>query len=271
MPKGHEKESSKTQNAFSPDNVRETRDVTNILSILDNPIVRTNPFGANVTGDTSYRRAERISAALHLVTNHVPDNEPLRTAVRTGGIELLGLLLGLRSGFRSLASEKGQASLAAIRELISLVRLLAVAGYVSSQNVSAIAEALDELGSLIVVSQKSVLAEQVSISRDDLIPAQKSSLRTDLPIKNASRTNAGIRGSQIQKDNIKDASDTNSARSGQIMDILKLGGVLGIKDISANLPQYSEKMIQRELADLVDANRVKKIGAKRWSRYQIVS
>jgi hypothetical protein len=271
MPKGHEKDSSKTQNTFSSDNIRDSRDVTNILSILDNPIVRTNPFGANVTGDTSYRRAERISAALHLITNHVPDNEPLRTAVRTGGIELLGLLLGLRSGFRSLASEKGQASLASIRELISLVRLLAVAGYVSSQNVNAIAEALDELGSLIVVSQRSVLAEQVSISRDDLMPAQKTPFRTESPIKNISRTVGPVQRVNVQKDTQKDVSDTNSARSGQIMDILKLGGMLGIKDISANLPQYSEKMIQRELAYLVESNKVKKIGAKRWSRYQIVS
>lgn len=271
MPKGHEKDSSKTQNSFSPDSVRDTRDVTDILSVLDNPVVRTNPFGANVTGDTSYRRAERIAAALHLVTNHVPENEPIRTSVRTGAIELLALLLGLRSGFRSLASEKGQASLAAIRELISLVRLLAVAGYVSSQNVSAIAEALDELGSLIVVSQRSVLAEQVSISREDLLPAQKTSLRTDTHVKNTQRTIGRPTTSSAQKDKEKDVSDPNSARSGQIMDILKLGGILGIKDISANLPQYSEKMIQRELADLVDANRVKKIGAKRWSRYQIVS
>ena len=55
------------------------------------------------------------------------------------------------------------------------------------------------------------------------------------------------------------------------MDILRLGGTLGIKDISANLPQYSEKMIQRELADLVLANKINKTGEKRWSRYQVVA
>ena len=59
-------------------------------------------------------------------------------------------------------------------------------------------------------------------------------------------------------------------RSDRIMDMLKVGGMLGIKDISTNLPQYSEKMIQRELAELVTSGRVRKLGAKRWSRYEIV-
>lgn len=53
------------------------------------------------------------------------------------------------------------------------------------------------------------------------------------------------------------------------MDILKFGGILGIKDIASNLPQYSEKMIQRELASLVQKGFVQKTGAKRWSRYQV--
>jgi hypothetical protein len=61
-----------------------------------------------------------------------------------------------------------------------------------------------------------------------------------------------------------------SNRADQIIDILKVGGTLGIKDIVANLPQYSEKMVQRELALLVGAGRVQKMGAKRWSKYQAV-
>ena len=59
-------------------------------------------------------------------------------------------------------------------------------------------------------------------------------------------------------------------RAERIIDILKAGGMLGIRDISANLPQYSEKMVQRELAELVETGKVRKIGAKRWSRSQLV-
>ena len=267
MPKGHEKESFKTSQSSSIDSLRDNKDVSNVLGILDSHVIKTNPFGANVAGDNSYKRAERISAALHLMTNHVPDTEPLRTTIRQRGLELLNLILELRAGFRAPASEKGQAALAEIRVLVSHVRLLAVAGYISAQNSSVIAEALDELGSLLTASQRSSLSEQVSISRDDLTPAIYESPRPDRSVnKPVKRTIESF---------VKDTStsiphDESTARTGQIMDILRLGGTLGIKDISANLPQYSEKMIQRELALLVTSGRVQKAGEKRWSRYKVM-
>ena len=52
-----------------------------------------------------------------------------------------------------------------------------------------------------------------------------------------------------------------------ILEVLRNGAELGIKEIAVNLPEYSEKMIQRELADLVTMGRVTKIGFKRWSKY----
>lgn len=269
MPKGHEKEVSKTTQNSVPESIKDTRDISNILSVLDSIVIRTTPFGANVSGENSYRRAERISAALHLVTNHVPESEPLRGAIRNKGLELLSLILELRSGFRGVASEKGQVVLAAIRELISHIRLLAVSGFISVQNANAIAEAIDELGSLIVVSQRSTLAEQLTISHDQLIPPAVSNIpRTERPVSMSPR--------QTEKVTVRDRESNvqtgdSGQRSGRIAEILRAGGVLGIKDISSNLPQYSEKMIQRELAGLVDSGKVRKIGAKRWSRYQLVS
>jgi len=150
-----------------------------------------------------------------------------------------------------------------------MVRLLAVSGYVSTQNAHAIAEALDELGNLIVVAQRSTLAEQTTISREDLMPPVSHSSYSE----SATRPDAR-RKSDVQKD-IKDRTtkdrETDAARPERIMDILKAGGVLGIKDITANLPQYSEKMVQRELAELVQLKRVEKTGEKRWSRYKIAA
>lgn len=268
MPKGHERESSRTSSNSVPESIKDAQDVSNVLLILDSLAIRTNPFGANVSGENSYRRAERISAALHLVTNHVPENEPLRSVLRNKGLELLSVIIELRSGFRGPASEKGQSALASIRELISLVRLLAVAGYISVQNANAIAEATDELGSLIVVSQRSALAEQLTISHEQLIPPTGS-----IGFAKQERTSQSIRPvirRPMQSSETASAPSTMpTQRAERILDILKLGGMLGIRDIAANLPQYSEKMVQRELAELVDIGKVRKIGAKRWSRYQL--
>jgi len=247
---------------------KDARDVSNILAILDSQPIKTNPFGANVTGENSYRRAERISAALHLITSHVPETEPLRASLRLSGLHLLNCILEMRTGFRSLASEKGQTALAAIRELISKVRLLAIAGYVSASNVSAVIEALDELGSLIGVSQRSTLAERFLISRNDLMPSSRGIARK--PVRRI-REAGPRRVRRVIKDvSLSDETTQSTSRTDQILDILRAGGVLGIKDISLNLPQYSEKMVQRELASLVRLNKVVKVGAKRWSRYQAV-
>ena len=274
MPKGQEKEVSKTSPSHSPSSQKDIRVVSNTFEILDGHVVKTNPFGANITGENSYRRAERIGAALHLITNHVPENEPIRVSIRKGGIELLDHILELRTGFRPPGSEKVQAVLAKIRHLVSLVRLLAVSGFVSAENVNALAEALDELGSLIVASQRSSLAEQLTITREDLQPPAVIQNTTSGTFREERVPNR-FKAKKYVKD-IKDRSRAitqapSGARADQIMDILRLGGMLGIKDISANLPQYSEKMIQRELADLVLANKINKTGEKRWSRYQVVA
>lgn len=267
MSKGQEKEHSKTSHSSSTDIQKDTKDITTLLTILDSNVIRTNPFGANVSGDNSYRRAERISAALHLITNHVPTNEPLRTSIREEGLNLLNVLLELRTGFRTPASEKGQVALASIRSLVSFVRLLAVAGYISASNSSAVIEALDELGSLIVTSQRSTLSEQLTISREDLTPPAREESRNE-PVR--PHISSPKRAPRRPRMSGVATPVSGTARADQIMDILKLGGTLGIKDIVANIPQYSEKMVQRELAELTRVGRVKKVGAKRWSRYQAV-
>lgn len=52
-----------------------------------------------------------------------------------------------------------------------------------------------------------------------------------------------------------------------IIEVLRTSADLGIKEIAVNLPEYSEKMIQRELADLVAAGTVRRVGIRRWSKY----
>ena len=90
-----------------------------------------------------------------------------------------------------------------------------------------------------------------------------------------------VKYTKVIKDraSIKDTSgvsDNVSFRKGlhvreeSIIGVLRSGGELGIRDIAANLPEYSEKMIQRHLVDLIEAGKVKKVGLKRWSRYSLI-
>jgi len=252
----------------------------NISSFIDNQSIRVNPFGRNSSVERAYRRAERICAALHLVTNHVPIEEPVRTNIRSFSILLLSKFLSLRNEMRAATSVVFQDTQSVIRELISLVRVLSISGHISSQNAVTLCEALDELGNFLVVSQRSGLAEPVSFSKDELLGSEglgapSVSRRSSQDVSTAHRDphEKGV------KDSIKDILKTSSdllnnghldRRGLAVLDILRSQGTIGIKDIATSLPEYSEKMIQRELAKLVSLDRVKKVGFKRWSKYALI-
>lgn len=257
-----------------------TKDIRkdDISSVLDRHIVQTNPFGHNTSGENSYKRAERIAAATHLITAHISQEEPVRQLIRREGAILLTHILDLRNEMRVTRSEKIRRAQASIRKLISYVRLLGASGFVSAQNAQVLIGALDELGVLLTTAQRSTLAEDVVIGREDLIPRIQEASHQARPSDRGSLSHEeihrkrGSQGNQGAREIIKDSKRTTllSGRSDRVLDMLRTGNQLGIKDISSNLPEYSEKMIQRELAVLVSDGKVRKVGSKRWSKYEIV-
>jgi hypothetical protein len=240
-----------------------------LARFVDNQEIRTSPFGDNRIGERAYRRSERIVAALHLLTNHVSSEEPAREMIRRKGLELLGEVLELRDKMRASASPDFTTVQASIRNLISLIRMLTVGGQISIQNGEIVIDALDELGNFLVTSVRSSFTESVRLSREEFLDVRDVSVRN---VKDKS-----IMDTRDVKDrlvnSVHDAnggSGHNSVRSERIITVLKQGGEYGIRDIVSHLPEYSEKMIQRELAHLVTGGRAKKSGLKRWSKYSVV-
>lgn len=259
--------------------LKDTKDADQFSRSLNGHVVRTNPFGRNASGEKAYRRAERLVAAMHLLTNHVSMDEPARQTIRKKGLHLLSHTLDLRDEMRGASSVKTRTVQADIRELISLIRVLTISGFVSFQNADVVIESLDELGNFLHASRRSSLSEDVVLSRDDLLGSNALSQK---------RSAQALQGREILSDNlgekkalpdIKDSPKDKQAsadgrgdmtpRGRNILDVLRSYGELGIKDICAHFPEYSEKMVQRELASLVSAKRVKKSGLKRWSRYSL--
>ncbi len=232
---------------------------------FDGVSIRTNPFGSNQAAHRAYRRAERIVAALYLVTSHISPAEPLRISVRSEALSLLKGVLSLRDTMRAIDSADTNTCRVSIRHLISLVRMLSVGGLLSAQNTNVVTEGLDELGNFLEVSRGSPMSEQVSLSRENFLDVN------DLSIKDI-KDNRTLKDTSRIKD-VLDVSNTRaiggglSVREQSILGILRAGVELGIRDIGSNLPEYSEKMIQRDLVGLVGSGRVRKVGLKRWSRY----
>lgn len=242
---------------------------TQLSQFFDAQSVQTSPFGANQSADRAYRRAERILAALYLITNHIPSTELLRTSIRAEALTMLERMFSLRDDMRAIDSNHLEACQVSIRYLISLVRMLSVAGFVSTQNTNIVIEGLDELGNFLSVSKGSSLSENISLSRKDLLDIHGVPIR-DIKDSPAIKDRLHIKDKARMSDKVTN-SDGLSVRELSIMGILRTGGELGIKDIAANLPEYSEKMIQRDLVGLVSTGRVKKTGLKRWSRYSFGS
>lgn len=252
------------------DDLKDSTKGDDFSRFVDAQHVRTDPFGRNRAAERLYRRAERISAALYLLTRHIPDSEPLRAQVRSESLSLFNKILGLRDEMRASESETLFAFESSVRRLISLVRILTAAGFLSFQNAETIIGALDELGTFVASAQKSSLSEGISLTRENIV-GDTSPLGSRQFLKD-------IRDKRSVKDNMS-VTDTSASstprtpsapRAQGILAILQAGGALGIKEIVARLPDYSEKMIQRELAVLVRTGRVKKDGFKRWSKYALV-
>lgn len=254
------------------DNTRDIQKSDQISRFLDNRGIRTNPFGPNISGERAYQRAERLVAALHLLTNHIATDEPSREATRRAGIDLLSCVLDLRDEMRSPRSGRFQSAVSLIRQLISLVRTLCISGFVSPHNADIVVESLDELGNFLTASQRSTLSESVVLNKSDLISGgMEGTSISDIKDRTDIKDRKDVTSMTSMRQDSANTSAELIRRGGAIIEVLRSKGQLGIKDISANLPEYSEKMIQRGLAHLTAERKVKKEGSKRWSRYSLAS
>ena len=252
------------------DDIRDNKRGDDFSRFVDAQNVRTDPFGRNRAAERLYRRAERISAALYLLTRHIPESEPLRSQVRSESLSLFEKILHLREEMRAEESEALVAFESSVRRLISFVRILTAAGFLSFQNAEIIIGALDELGTFVASAQRSSLSEGILLSREDILgdvgPLTGRQSVKDIKDRRGIKDSASV--TTTSESSIPRLS--SAARAQGILAILQAGEGLGIKEISARLPDYSEKMIQRELALLVKTGRVKKDGFKRWSKYALV-
>ncbi|MDR3570827.1 MAG: hypothetical protein P4L81_01345 [Candidatus Pacebacteria bacterium] len=248
------------------DDIKDNQKGDSFSRFIDSQHVKTDPFGKNRAAERLYRRVERLVAALYLLTRHIPETEPLKLEIRSRGIALLEKVLDLKDEMRAAESDALGSFETAVRGLISLVRILTAAGRISFQNADTVIGALDELVGFINSSQRSPLSEVFSFTREDIM-GDMSPLYDRNVLKDIRDTKKVVRDNT---DTDSTRTEPTGSRAQGIVSVLRGAGELGIKDISARLPDYSEKMIQRELAALVKSGQVKKDGFKRWSKYSLV-
>jgi len=239
------------------------------------------------------KKTEKLITALYMVTDCMDTDDALKNKLRGLGVELLSDMYKLSTLIPVEKHSHIDVSLARIYELLSFIEIAHTVGFISEMNGMILkrefAVLIRELEShnmkdkhftftlneqMFEVEKKDENENPQSYNKENLIKDKRTSFGTmsltsnknfqqnfhpKVAIKSPSTlTDRGDRTAKIIS-LIKDKKDNKFGEQG-----------VSIKDISLAFTDISEKTIQRELNSLVAKGKLKKTGAKRWSRYQAV-
>lgn len=233
------------------------------------------------------KKAEKISIASHLLTEHIEKDEPLRGRIRTCSINFLKDIHSIFE-FQDEAFKNNLIGSASriVKETLSLFEIAMLSRMVSANNYSVIKRELesfsDMLAGLKESYNKSIIFPETlfsGIEETALIGEPNKVEKTFLGEPRIKQTNVSYKGhitqKQILKDKkpehniIKDNNVKKTDRKETILKLIKKDKAVSIKDIYNYFTDCSEKTIQRELSKLVSEGSILRVGDKRWSRYSL--
>jgi hypothetical protein len=222
-----------------------------------------------------FKKTEKITAALYLISGLLKDEEPIKWELRDRGIDLLS------SSFTASSSVPGdkniviQSLFTAALETLSLLNVARVSNLVSEMNHRLLAREIDNIVSMLKdrLAQSAenagyVLSESFFKTPDLFSTGFKPDTRIVKGNEQSSRMPESPAEERYSKGqgNLK---QKKSNRQEMILNVLKNGSNLSVKDFTKVIKDVSEKTIQRELLFLVEKGLVRKEGKRRWSRYSL--
>lgn len=247
------------------------RDITEIDASkgLNADIMQVGPFGANQASAHAYKKTEKILVALHLITNFVPDSEPIRHAIRDKSLRILSDTLTLRVGLRSAGPEKVNDIIALVCEISSLLNILHASGFISNMNLDVLQRELSNLARFLRAMEDSGEGQSLELSSDYFTPeiSKGHSMQRSVMSFNTKLKHKGQDKSPVKRTS---SSQSHTERRSMIVSIIKDKKRVTVKDISNTVSDCSEKTIQRELIAMMREGVLKKEGERRWSTYSLV-
>lgn len=257
-----------------------------------------------VDGMSLKNKMDKIAAAIHMVTDCIEDNEPIRFKLRSLAVELASEaheLIHTAPRDRGFIFSDIEIVGTEIMSFISIARSVRL---ISSMNADVLLRELTgnmermrtwtetgfyevEGGSIGIVPSGAPVSFTLNENhfKTEQPPAsnfpssssfsndQKNQKATPHPETHkghsADETAAAGKQKQSGADNRKFEVAMKLNRRNTILKIIKDKKEVTIKDISMVIENCSEKTIQRELIDLVRDGVLKKVGEKRWSKYML--
>lgn len=226
-----------------------------------------------------YNRSCRLSAAIFLIASLMDDKEILKTKIKNLSLDIVSMsvklkdILFLQNDIRSITDIE-KCSL----ELMSLLNIASLSGLISKMNADILKEEFQnfniELGKFSEKSQYDKVGSVRGIFSELSLPLNSSDLNLIQPeishnLKSANTLNE-------HKDVIPSGSSNGNGhkrkdlRKTTILNFIKGHNNVSIKDIVPHVVGCSEKTIQREIMELIEEGKIRKVGERRWSKYSII-
>lgn len=210
------------------------------------------------------KKLEKIVSAIFLVTDLFSEKDSLRYKLRDVSLELLSVA----AHDQSLETIKPY-----LVEFLSLLDVAYHGNQLSEMNYTVLKR---ELSDLIDRIQKDKY-ETFSLPRSFFdtpeqqgrpIEQKTESKTVNLPQPLQTKIKQVNKGQADHSP--KKTSSKKAARQQRILDIVKDMKKVSVTDVSAKIPNVSDKTIQRELIALVESGILKKEGERRWSTYSLL-
>ena len=262
-------------------------------------------FDKNPKLSVIYKKTEKLTTAIYMITDFFDVQEPLRWELRNKSVALLSFITSRTRGEYCVAGAEQGLTLAAhmLQEILFPLRVAVQVHLISQMNFSIIREEYITLSHIIEQCRN-----DGSLLGDFLFPehffvdselgeppitdtfglAQRGVVNTKRhPNENIGQKNNGGASLNISYKTGEKTSDPSQRRNilettnllpkkeerinrrEVIKRLLRSRGALTIKDILTVMPNHSEKTVQRELLSLVAQSEIKKLGERRWSKYTI--
>jgi len=241
-----------------------------------------------------YKKTEKLTTAVYLITDFLNDKECLKWKLRSSALSLLSFMIS-GDGKEFFGYDGAQKSFyIIIQELTSLLELATQIHLISSMNFSILREEYRQLEKMCEeqfflegeTRQEFVFPErffsEVSENDDDTHTRASTQeykghrrqtkskgqelcgTEKDIYYKRLSRISGvpSFKKTQNKKEN-------KFKRKELIVQFLRTKNEVNIKDISTAIQGCSEKTIQRELMSLIAQGVVERVGERRWSTYKI--
>jgi DNA-binding transcriptional ArsR family regulator len=228
-----------------------------------------------------YKKTEKISTALYMITNFFTAEEPLKWEIRKKTVTLLDSVMKLGTTSLSGRDQIMREISTNLFQIISIFEMSFRSGFISMMNYEILSKELDNLVNFIIdIDDKQLNANSKLFNRtffEEKLPKRqeeiiKPLIKDNNYLKDIKRQISVFDDKKTYNKDINNFKDTNNIkenknRRSQIIEIIKEKGNVNVKDISEEITGVSEKTLQRELLKMVEDGILKKEGERRWSRY----